>query len=68
MFTSPSKAGEDNESDKQEQVTASPRLMRMTDAPLDETTKRPRLHSSNSSKDELRKKTRIESSGNIVEE
>ena len=56
MFTSPSKTGEDNESDEQEQVTASPRPKRMTDAPLDETTKRPRRHSSNSSRDELRKK------------
>ena len=54
MFTSPSKTGEDNESDEQEQVTASPRLMRTADGPLDETTKRPRCHSSNSSQDELR--------------
>ena len=56
MFTSPSKTGEDNESDEQEQVTASPRLIRTTDSPLDKTTKRPRRHSSNSSQDELRKK------------
>ena len=68
MFASPSKTGEGNESDEQEQVTASPRLIRTTDAPLDETTKRPRRHSSNSSQDELRKKTRIESPGNIAEE
>ena len=68
IFTSPSKTGEDNQSDEQEQVTASPRLIRMADAPLDETTKRPRRHSSNSSQDELRKKTRIESPGNIAEE
>ena len=40
MFTSPSKTGGDNESDEQEQVTASPRFIRTTDAPLDETTKR----------------------------
>ena len=68
MFTSPSKTVEDNESDGQEEVTASTRPIRTTDAPMDETTKRPRRHSSNSSQDELRKKSRIESRGNIVEE
>ena len=68
MFTSPSKTVEDNESDGQEEVTASTRPIRTTDAPMDETTKRPRRHSSNSSQDELRKKSRIESPGNIVEE
>ena len=68
MFTSPSKICEDNQSDEQEQVSASPRLMHTADAPLDETTKRPRCHSSNSSQDELRKKTRIESPSNIAEE
>ena len=68
MFTSPSKTIEDNESDGQEEVTASTRPIRTTDAPMDETTKRPRRHSSNSSQDELRKKSRIESPGNIVEE
>ena len=62
MFTSPSKTGEDNESDEQEQVTASPRLMHTADALLDETTKRPRRHSSNSSQDELRKKLESNSS------
>ena len=56
IFTSPSKTGEDKESDEQEQVTAGPRPIRTTDVPLDETTKRPRRHSSNSSQDELRKK------------
>ena len=56
MFTSPSKTVEDNESDGQEEVTASARPIRTTDAPMDETTKRPRRHSSNSSQDELRKK------------
>ena len=68
MFTSPSKTFEDNESDGQEEVTASTRPIRTTDARMDETTKRPRRHSSNSSQDELRKKSRIESPGNIVEE
>ena len=36
-------------------MTASLGLMRTADAPLDETTKIPRRHSSNSSQDELRK-------------
>ena len=68
MFTSPWKMVEDNESDEQEQVTASSGPIRKTDAPLDETNKRPKRHSSNSSRDELRKKTRIESLFNIAEE
>ena len=68
MFTSPWKMVEDNESDEQEQVTASSGPIRKTDAPLVETNKRPRRHSSNSSRDELRKKTRIESLFNITEE
>ena len=66
MFTSPSKTVEDD--GQEEVVTASTRPIRTTDAPKDETTKRPRRHSSNSAQDELRKKSRIESSGNIVEE
>ena len=56
MFTSPSNTVEDNESDEQEQVTASPRPIHTTDVSLDETTQRPRHHSSNSSQDELSKK------------
>ena len=67
-FTSLSKTVEDNESDGQEEVTASTRPICTTDAPRDETTKRPRRHSSNSSQDELKKKSRMESPSNIVEE